>query len=257
MSSNEKMVMVPFGVFERWRAGALTAGDSAVIGRIADQPAEQHQAYPSEDELIANGLGYPIGKEDAVKLHYAGYRSEVITVLEAWEAIGHDTGINPDKQELMESLRNMAAICAAHGFDMPADQPHGEPEVLPERWTRQHFPAYMSDDEAMVRVGTWNACLDEIAKLGPLYSRPVQGEPIGMLYRIDGEVVIQAVGDPHIKDGMLVYTHADPGEVTLQQIMQAYEYAESHPHKYLRGTTNWLAAIAWHLNKNRGAQAGE
>lgn len=82
--------------------------------------------YPSEAELIANGLGYPIGKEDAVKLHYAGYRSEVITILEAWEAIGHDIHINPDKQELMESLRNMAAICAAHGFDMPAEQHQGE-----------------------------------------------------------------------------------------------------------------------------------
>ena len=85
------------------------------------------QNYPSEAELIASGLGYPIGKEDAVKLHYAGYRSEVITVLEAWEAIGHDIHINPDKQELMESLRNMAEICAANGSDMPAEQHQGEP----------------------------------------------------------------------------------------------------------------------------------
>lgn len=37
--------------------------------------------------------------------------------------------------------------------------------------------------------------------------------------------------------------------ITLEQVLKAYEYAESHPHKYLRGTTNWCAALAWHLNK--------
>lgn len=54
-----------------------------------------------------------------------------------------------------------------------------------------------------------------------------------------------------------LYTHADPGEVTMDQVLRAYEYAESHPHKYLRGTSNWCAAVAWHLNKNRSAQSGE
>ncbi|HCW0396176.1 hypothetical protein [Pseudomonas aeruginosa] len=87
----------------------------------AQSPVEQfEQAPPSEDQLTAAGLSYPLAKEDAVKLWYSGFRSEVITVLEAWEAIGHDTGINPDKEELLESLRNMAAICNAHGNDMPA-----------------------------------------------------------------------------------------------------------------------------------------
>lgn len=37
--------------------------------------------------------------------------------------------------------------------------------------------------------------------------------------------------------------------ITLDQVLKAYEYAESHPHKYLRGTTNWCAAVAWHLNQ--------
>ena len=37
--------------------------------------------------------------------------------------------------------------------------------------------------------------------------------------------------------------------LTLEQVLKAYEYAESHPHKYLRGTTNWCAAVAWHLNQ--------
>ena len=31
--------------------------------------------------------------------------------------------------------------------------------------------------------------------------------------------------------------------------MRAWEYAEDHPHKYLRGTTNWCAAVAHSLNQ--------
>lgn len=60
-----------------------------------------------------------VSKEQAVLLWYEGFRSEPIPVLEAWEAIGHDIGCNPSKQELLDSLRNMAAICEAHGNDMP------------------------------------------------------------------------------------------------------------------------------------------
>ncbi|EPK6800963.1 hypothetical protein ONE39_006580, partial [Pseudomonas aeruginosa] len=69
---------------------------------------------PTEDELEAAGLGYPLHKEEAVKLWYSGFRSEVITVLEAWEAIGHDIGMNPDKGELLDSLRYMLEKCEAH-----------------------------------------------------------------------------------------------------------------------------------------------
>ncbi|SDK82600.1 hypothetical protein SAMN05216189_105333 [Pseudomonas delhiensis] len=68
----------------------------------------------TEDELEAAGLGYPLAKEEAVKLWYSGFRSEVITVLEAWEAIGHDIGMNPDKGELLASLRYMLEKCEAH-----------------------------------------------------------------------------------------------------------------------------------------------
>ncbi len=93
------------------------------------------QAPPSEDQLIAAGLSYPLAKEDAVKLWYSGFRSEVITVLEAWEAIGHDTGINPDKEELLESLRNMAAICNAHGNDMPAQSAIDQRQVIADAIT--------------------------------------------------------------------------------------------------------------------------
>ncbi|HHJ1578114.1 TPA: hypothetical protein ACQGTZ_000201 [Pseudomonas aeruginosa] len=93
------------------------------------------QAPPSEDQLIAAGLSYPLAKEDAVKLWYAGFRSEVVTVLEAWEAIGHDIGMNPSKGELLESLRNMAAICNAHGNDMPAQSAIDQRQVIADAIT--------------------------------------------------------------------------------------------------------------------------
>lgn len=37
--------------------------------------------------------------------------------------------------------------------------------------------------------------------------------------------------------------------VTMANVMRAYEYACEHPHKYLRGTSNWCAAVAWKLNQ--------
>ncbi|HBP1037637.1 TPA: hypothetical protein L5R03_003558 [Pseudomonas aeruginosa] len=92
-------------------------------------------APPSEDQLIATGLSYPLAKEDAVKLWYSGFRSEVITVLEAWEAIGHDIGMNPSKGELLDSLRNMAAICNAHGNDMPAQSAIDQRQVIADAIT--------------------------------------------------------------------------------------------------------------------------
>lgn len=42
-------------------------------------------------------------------------------------------------------------------------------------------------------------------------------------------------------------------EITLDQVLRAYEYAERHPHRYLRGTTNWCAAVAHSLNKQASA----
>lgn len=92
-----------------------------------------------------------------------------------------------------------------------------------------------------------------------------QGEPVAFVYGPDlAKLKGRKSGYMELivyeKPGTLataLYTHPGAGEVTLQQIMHAYEYAESHPHKYLRGTTNWCAAVAWHLNKNRGAQSGE
>ncbi|WP_238999572.1 hypothetical protein [Pseudomonas aeruginosa] len=86
----------------------------AALARVAELEKQERPEGPTEDELEAAGLGYPLHKEEAVKLWYSGFRSEVITVLEAWEAIGHDIGMNPDKGELLDSLRYMLEKCEAH-----------------------------------------------------------------------------------------------------------------------------------------------
>ncbi|EPJ5167698.1 hypothetical protein [Pseudomonas aeruginosa] len=119
----------------------------------AQSPVEQfEQAPPSEDQLIAAGLSYPLAKEDAVKLWYSGFRSEVITVLEAWEAIGHDTGINPDKGELLDSLRYMLEKCEAHdaALAMVAELERQEPvatvaKVPGEDWNSLDFHRDLQD----------------------------------------------------------------------------------------------------------------
>lgn len=123
--------------------------------------------HPSEDELIASGLGYPFSKEEAVQLWYSGFKTEPITVLEAWDAIGHDIGCNPSKDELLDSLRNMAAICEAHGNDMPAPQPQPAPVavVMPERLAMTGRG--LMDAPTVDHHLGWNACLDELKLLNP------------------------------------------------------------------------------------------
>ena len=41
--------------------------------------------------------------------------------------------------------------------------------------------------------------------------------------------------------------------ITMEQVLRAYDYAGSHPHQYLRGTTNWCAAVAHSLNEQARA----
>lgn len=42
--------------------------------------------------------------------------------------------------------------------------------------------------------------------------------------------------------------NASSPQIRLDQVLTAYIYADEHPHKYLRGTTNWCAAVAHSLN---------
>ena len=53
--------------------------------------------------------------------------------------------------------------------------------------------------------------------------------------------------------GIKLYTapqpSAVPDAITMADVQRAYDYATEHPHKYLRGTTNWCAAVAHSLNQ--------
>lgn len=95
----------------------------------------------------------------------------------------------------------------------PAEQHQGEPVALPERKITN-----VLNYHAALGAEGWNACLDEIAKLGPLYPRPVQGEPVAYLCKAEGAKWLQygsKVGDPW-KPGEVqvtpLYTHDDPGD---------------------------------------------
>ena len=44
-------------------------------------------------------------------------------------------------------------------------------------------------------------------------------------------------------------------KINLAQVLKAYDYADNHPHKYLRGTTNWCAAVAHSLNEQAAPEA--
>lgn len=52
----------------------------------------------------------------------------------------------------------------------PAEQHQGEPVVLPERISMGKLPTEQSSRYHIGERHGWNACLDEIAKLGPLYT---------------------------------------------------------------------------------------
>lgn len=91
----------------------------------------------------------------------------------------------------------------------------GEPVALPER-----LPTHR------INSNGWNACLNEIAKMGPLFTSPVpaaQQEPVG-------EVVAFGKGLHEIawaqgklpRLGALLYTHADTGEAErLDMLLRA------------------------------------
>lgn len=112
-----------------------------------------------------------------------------------------------------------------------AEQHQGEPVTLPARKPEidQFFGG--TDAEWYSNQG-WNACLDEIAKLGSLYTRPAQGEPVAWRGINElGEVVTEWI-DGAPPSGMvdlcgkpasfarieLAFTHADPAEIERLQV---------------------------------------
>ena len=87
-------------------------------------------------------------------------------------------------RELAEAFREYSSWAAnpklklAHDklnelLDQPADQHHGEPVALPVRKRDRNEESDVLTD---CRNEGWNACLDKIAKLGPLYTHADPGE---------------------------------------------------------------------------------
>lgn len=63
------------------------------------------------------------------------------------------------------------------------------------------------------------------------------------------EVEVVLASDYAALEAELAKLRAVPDAITMADVMRAWEYAEDHPHKYLRGTTNWCAAVAYSLNQ--------
>lgn len=114
--------------------------------------------------------------------------------------------------------RDLRAILA-----QPAVQHQGEPVALPER-----KGTHLRYDTLMPTFSKgWNACLDEIAKLGPLYSRPVQGEPVAWEAIealawgafADGGKDYRGCTRQRLRELREVYTHTAPGEVERLRTM--------------------------------------
>lgn len=128
-----------------------------------------------------------------------------------------------------------------------AHQPHGEPVALPERdvlrdivaqaiggdtydctrvWSawgvgtmsEDDFVPVVEQDERLYEIA--DACLDEIAKLGPLYPRPVQGEPVGEVVAF-GKGLHEIAWAKGVMPmlGVKLYAHADPGEAERMAVL--------------------------------------
>ncbi|MBZ9665469.1 hypothetical protein H3221_011985 [Pseudomonas sp. LMG 31766] len=88
-------------------------------------------------------------------------KGETVTVLEAWEAIGHDIGVNPSKWELLQSLQHMAHLVTILS---EATNPAVN-RVLTERIRQIQQHGYDSDHDDD------HAC-EEIAALATYYAMP-------------------------------------------------------------------------------------
>ncbi|HFH4022056.1 hypothetical protein [Pseudomonas aeruginosa] len=80
---------------------------------------------------------------------------DAIPVLDVWEAIGHDTGMNPSKEDLLDSLRYMAQIAAPIAAANPAWQ-----AVIHERMRQVSVEGYHPDhDDEHTNGELLDACI--------------------------------------------------------------------------------------------------
>lgn len=132
-------------------------------------------------------------------------------------------------RDLLQRAIDQLSVCSGPGpanraqelralLAKPAEQHQSEPVALPER--RDESTASYT---ACLQSSSWNACLDEVAKLGPLYTRPARGAPVyqlrntvvGNVWRDADKEAYESAAKLVEYERRLFYTHADPAEVEL------------------------------------------
>lgn len=134
------------------------------------------------------------------------------------------------------------------------EQNQSDPVALPDRKT---VTAGLLSESNTHNRG-WNACLDEIAKLGPLYTRPVQVEPAMWANQL-GDTITDKVKTHNLSLGgapaaiaksytQPLYTHpapADPGEV--ERLRAALKFYADREHYHFE-SGNWDTVSGEPLN---------
>lgn len=130
---------------------------------LTKQPIENVAVFGIVTALIMGGFAAIFAKLAVAESRLSRQQSDehTITVLEAWESIGHDTGVNPSKEELLDSLRNISRLVEIlSSATNPAVN-----LVLTERIRQIQKHGYDCDHDDE------NAC-DEIAALATYYAMP-------------------------------------------------------------------------------------
>ena len=148
-------------------------------------------------------------------------------------------------RQILQRAIDQLSVCSGPGpanraqelravLDAPAQQHQGEPVVLPGR--RVQLKSFTGKGLAELRA--WNACLDEIAKLGPLYAHPapVRGEPVAWCQpHWSGKYADYCWGperpnSPCPELWKPLYTHTDPAEVERlrERMLACEEIAENN-----------------------------
>lgn len=143
-------------------------------------------------------------------------------------------------KEAIMKVRKMACLPAALEAILDAavradEQHQGEPVKLP---ARESIGGRLPGHEAM----GWNACLDEIAKLGPLFSRPAQGEPVAYQARHSASEPWFFTDKPGYWEWRPLYTHADSAEV--ERLREQVETLRLMTNEYLVETERLRAQLA-------------
>lgn len=127
----------------------------------------------------------------------------------------------------------------------PVQQHHGEPVALPARKNPSAYPLPMD----AARGYGWNHCLDEIAKLGPLYSRPAHGSPVAWVHPIylkPGALGFEATVFKLADAQVPLYTHADPAEASKwRNEAHRFNLEVEHLRQFKTSYMEWLDKTDW------------